>query len=136
MLTDEEIKKLGEGNQGTWQDDLQFARAVIAAYEAEHTNCREALMVASTIIAEMHYAAMGEVIGPKRGVVEDIADLKAECDALRHALDCENRRFAEAHVEIKQLRDALVTIGDARPGSISFLELQAFARNVLKGIEK
>lgn len=33
MLTDEEIKALGEGNQGTWQDDLKFARAVIAAYE-------------------------------------------------------------------------------------------------------
>lgn len=35
ILTDTEIKAIGEGNQGTWQDDLQFARAVIAAYEAK-----------------------------------------------------------------------------------------------------
>jgi hypothetical protein len=44
--------------------------------------------------------------------------------------------YSELTAENQQLRDALVTIGDARPGSISFLDLQAFARNVLKGIEK
>lgn len=31
ILTDEEIKLLGEGTSGTWQDDLQFARAIEAA---------------------------------------------------------------------------------------------------------
>lgn len=34
-----------------------------------------------------------------------------------------------------QLRDALTTIVDAQP-KISAIELQVFARNVLKGIEK
>lgn len=129
-LADTEALEIGTGER------LGKVTAELESEKVSQTNCREALMVASAIIAEMHYAAMGEVIGPKRGVVEDVADLKAGCDALRHALDCENRRFAEAHVEIKQLRDALTTIGDARPGSISFLELQIFARNVLKGIEK
>lgn len=31
LLTDEEIKLLGEGTSGTWQDDLQFARAIEAS---------------------------------------------------------------------------------------------------------
>ena len=31
ILTDEEIKLLGEGTSGTWQDDLQFARAIEAS---------------------------------------------------------------------------------------------------------
>jgi hypothetical protein len=64
-------------------------------------------------------------------LTNDIEHERADADAL----DCENKRFAEAHVEIKQLRDALVTIGDAS-ARISAMELQVFARNVLKGIEK
>jgi hypothetical protein len=35
----------------------------------------------------MHNAAMGETIGPKRGVVEDIEDLKAERDRLAKELE-------------------------------------------------
>jgi hypothetical protein len=38
-------------------------------------------------IAKMHNAAMGETIGPKRGVVEDIEDLKAERDRLAKELE-------------------------------------------------
>lgn len=45
----------------TWKADYEMACATIAA---------------------MHEAAMGAVVGPRRGVVEDIADLRAE--VLRH----------------------------------------------------
>jgi len=38
-------------------------------------------------IAAMHAAAAGEVRGPIRGVVEDIADLRAERDELRRIVD-------------------------------------------------
>lgn len=34
-------------------------------------------------VAAMHEAAMGEVCGPRRGVVEDVEDLRKERDALR-----------------------------------------------------
>lgn len=133
----QEQVKLSWENEPNWINELrQSAKGALGRACEERDQYKEAAMAASAIIAEMHYAAMGEVIGPKRGVVEDIADLKAGCDALRHALDCENRRFAEAHVEIKQLRDALVTIGDASQAAVGFRDLQVFARNVLKGLDK
>lgn len=31
ILTEQEIKRIGEGNTGSWQDDLQFARAIESA---------------------------------------------------------------------------------------------------------
>lgn len=31
VLTEQEIKRIGEGNTGSWQDDLQFARAIESA---------------------------------------------------------------------------------------------------------
>ena len=34
-------------------------------------------------IADMHAAAVGEITGPRRGVVEDVADLRAEADRLK-----------------------------------------------------
>lgn len=37
-------------------------------------------------IADMHAAAVGEVTGPNRGVVEDVADLRARCLAAEEAL--------------------------------------------------
>lgn len=37
-------------------------------------------------VAEMHKAALGEIRGPKRGVVEDIIDLKAAAEKLAEAL--------------------------------------------------
>lgn len=39
------------------------------------------------LVAQMHRAAMNDVIGPKRGVVEDILDLRLERDALKAQLD-------------------------------------------------
>lgn len=50
-------------------------------------------------IAEMHAAAVGEVRGPVRGVVEDVADLRAERDDLA-------RRLLEAPEAPKQPRKA------------------------------
>lgn len=41
---------------------------------------------ACKMIADMHSAAMGEVTGPRRGVVEDVADLRAEVEKLRDVL--------------------------------------------------
>ena len=35
ILTDEEIKRIGEGNTGSWQDDLMFARAIESAVLAK-----------------------------------------------------------------------------------------------------
>jgi hypothetical protein len=48
-------------------------------------------------LALMHAAAVGEVAGPKRGVIEDIADLKSERDQLKE----ENERLHKAFERYK-----------------------------------
>lgn len=47
ILSDEEIKSLGEGNQGTWQDDLQFARSIEQAILAKLNSAEPALFIQS-----------------------------------------------------------------------------------------
>lgn len=44
-------------------------------------------------VAEMHAAAVGEVRGPIRGVVGDVADLRAECDRLAAAVERTTERL-------------------------------------------
>lgn len=41
---------------------------------------------ACNTIAAMHHAAVGEIVGPNRGVVEDVADLRERCLAAEEAL--------------------------------------------------
>jgi hypothetical protein len=43
ILTDEEIKRIGEGELGMWQDDLKFAR-----------NIEAAIMAKFEVVAEVH----------------------------------------------------------------------------------
>jgi vacuolar-type H+-ATPase subunit I/STV1 len=65
-------------------------------------------------VASMHLAAMGEVVGPNRGVVEDIADLKAErdrlqseCDRLR---DAAKQALLALHFHTEQTRPIDTTV--------------------------
>jgi chromosome segregation ATPase len=53
--------------------------------EAERDEAREDYREACATVAQMHAAAVGEVTGPKRGVVEDVADAVAA--ARRKALE-------------------------------------------------
>ena len=56
------------------------------AAEAEALQQKENYDRACQLVAAMHAAAVGEITGPKRGVVEDVADLRAERDALRNII--------------------------------------------------
>lgn len=49
-------------------------------------NLKHDYMRACQTLAHMHAAAVGEVRGPDRGVVEDVADLRARCLAAEEAL--------------------------------------------------
>lgn len=68
---------------------------------------------AAKLVADMHRAAMGCVCGPARGVVEDVADLKADRDAKEAALLGMYRWQAESVNELmpdelsEQVRTAL-----------------------------
>jgi hypothetical protein len=51
--------------------------------EAELAEMRANYAGACRTIADMHAAALGEVCGPIRGVVEDVADVRAELERMR-----------------------------------------------------
>lgn len=56
------------------------------AYQRGKAAMKEDYESACKTIADMHEAAMGSVIGPKLGVVEDVADLRKELRGLQHAV--------------------------------------------------
>ena len=47
---------------------------------AENARLKDDYQNACKTVAEMHAAAVGQIVGPNRGVVEDVADLRAERD--------------------------------------------------------
>ena len=71
-----------------------FPREIIARQaeqikqlEAERDAMKYEWQAACSLVAEMHKAGVGDYQGCTNGVVEDIADLKAERDRLRAALE-------------------------------------------------
>jgi hypothetical protein len=78
--------------------DAATARAEGA--ERERDELQNDYFRACATVAQMHAAAMGEVCGAKRGVVEDIADLKTQCDAAIAERDAVQRvvRFAAGYI--------------------------------------
>lgn len=64
----------------------------------ELTVAKEEHQRACETIAQMHAAAMGEVIGPRLGVVEDVANLRATMVSLSDALE----RHVKANGELAQ----------------------------------
>ena len=57
-------------------------QSAIESLQVENERLKDEYGNACKLVAEMHTAAVGQVIGPKRGVVEDVADIRAERDAL------------------------------------------------------
>lgn len=56
------------------------------ALQLELASAKEAYLNACKLVAYMHAAAVGEVTGPRLGVVEDVAAIKAERDELLAAM--------------------------------------------------
>lgn len=75
--------------------ELNRLHSGIERLQAERDAAQEHYMKACGLVAQMHMAAMGQTIGPKRGVVEDVADVRAERDALR--ADAERYRWLRDH---------------------------------------
>lgn len=71
------------------------------ALQLELESAKEAYLNACKLVADMHAAAVGEVTGPRLGVVEDVAALKAERDeamkdAERYRYLCGQQHWSEA----------------------------------------
>ena len=64
------------------EEALDILRSKNKQLEAERDQFKEDYQRTCHLVAQMHMAAMNGVIGPKRGVIEDIADLREERDQL------------------------------------------------------
>ena len=79
--------------------DLTIRERLTAQVEAaieKRDREREDHMTAAMLVAKMHAAAVGEVTGPRRSVVEDVEDLRSERDDLQRRLDA-TRMYVNAH---------------------------------------
>ena len=75
----------------TLQDDLREARRVMNLARDVVEDCdaaRADAVSACKLVADMHAAAVGEVRGPIRGVVEDVQDVRAELERFRTVGPC------------------------------------------------
>jgi hypothetical protein len=83
-------------------------------------------------IAAMHAAAMGEICGPNRGVVEDVADLRARSLAAEEALGIALARVAalEAALVALKIGECWCETGDGNPHAAGCLNAQAAALGV------
>ena len=64
------------------EETLDILRSKNKQLERERDQLKEDYQRTCHLVAQMHMAAMNGVIGPKRGVIEDIADLREERDTL------------------------------------------------------
>lgn len=71
---------------------LREVLAHIDKLEAENERLKKDYQHACNLVADMHAAAVGDVTGPKVGVVEDVAAVRAENEQLRK--DAERYRTA------------------------------------------
>ncbi|MEU0037229.1 hypothetical protein [Streptomyces sp. NPDC006333] len=84
----DELRRTVAGQQNAIQaahGRTAAAEAAIVEAEAEAERFKADCLSACGTIADMHAAAVGEVRGPIRGVVEDVADVRAELIGYRAA---------------------------------------------------
>ncbi len=80
------------------------AAAELRRLQAENEALRAEYQSACGVVARMHLAATGQTIGPKRGVVEDVEDLRAEVEELRSRLQT-TLSSGESHEDSLKSRD-------------------------------
>lgn len=97
-----------------WRCMMESKDDTIASLTEEMDRLREDYERVCKTVADMHAAAMGEITGPKRGVVEDIYDLKAERDSLKAEYEElfkgykeKDRLFCDATLECDRLKEEL-----------------------------
>lgn len=103
----ERVRRCADGSWRCFECSFAFLPSVVAlnreidAHQRGGQDMRHDYERACQTIAEMHAAAVGEVTGPKRGVVEDVADVRKERDELKRKVeDAFNRGHRAARLAI------------------------------------
>ncbi|WP_371795999.1 hypothetical protein [Streptomyces sp. NBC_01718] len=109
---------------------LTEAGQSVATAEQEAAEHKEAHERACRTIAEMHAAAVGEVRGPTRGVVEDVAAVRARAERLAKAWRDAETDVTATEKRLDTHRRALAAVL-AKPGETPFEELTEYAARTL-----
>lgn len=113
------LKTASHGEDGKWAyEEITKLREQVAAQASEIESLRISYDAACMLVAQMHEAVMGEVVGPQHGVVEDVRNKVAAQAADIRTLEIEfgdvrdsfllyrEKTQAQAAV-IEKLREAL-----------------------------
>ena len=77
--------------------ELEYAKAEAERFKEEHQG-------ACHLVAQMHAAAVGEVTGPNRGVVEDVEDLRLSRDQWKQEWELSERNRMDREAELAVYR--------------------------------
>jgi hypothetical protein len=105
----EEIARLKKTNMYLGNNNCTLMDK-ITELEAEVSRLREDYINACLCVAQMHEAAVGEVTGPKRGVVEDVLEVRLFNNKLKQELSELEAENAELKEEIRELRSRYLGI--------------------------
>lgn len=105
--------------------------AHIDALEAENERLKNDYQRACKLVADMHAAAVGEITGPKVGVVEDVAAVRTENERLRAESEERLQNCAALVAEVERLR-AEVT----RPESTDMTLMRALVQSQATELER
>ena len=124
-------KGIGQGSEAArycWAAATEIERI---EDELEHTKAD--YLNACETIANMHCAAVGEVTGPKRGVVDDIEDLRLERDAILASKQMDFAQLVAQEDEIKLLKAENKRLREALNGGwVSFDVAQPEGLNLVQ----
>ncbi len=89
MMTENEAKGVYalKASESVFEARAAKAEARVAELEWDVERWKNDYGEACKLVAEMHAAAVGEVTGPNRGVVEDVADMAARANAGAELID-------------------------------------------------
>ena len=80
-LLEQRNRALDDINAGRTVKKIRDLESRVRELEEENARLKDNHEAACVIIADMHAAAIGEVTGPKLGVVKDVADVRAQLAA-------------------------------------------------------
>ena len=93
MVTHGDLMERAAEELARLREELKYAKVEAARFKEEHQG-------ACHLVAQMHAAAVGEVTGPNRGVVEDVEDLRLSRDQWKEKWELSERARRDCEAEL------------------------------------